>query len=1101
MKSQRFFLSISLLFSVLLSLDSFCQTESQKEALLKIAEKRNNEQQQEKNKAFQMAKQKDFVLWYDDPTGASIELQSLQNGRPHYYITDNLNAAKTLSTNQVWPGGLAGLSLNGTGQILGEWDANAVRLTHQELTGRVTQMDGTVTLHDHSTHVAGTLIASGVNANAKGMSFAASLQAYEWNSDDAEMAAAAAGGLKISNHSYGYIAGWYNYGGTWYWYGWIPYSETEDYGFGYYDEKSASWDEIAYNAPGYLILKSAGNDRGEGPAPGSGHYAWIGDTWTWSTTVRDKDGGTTGYDCISYNGTAKNILTVGAVNDIVAGYSVPADVVMSSFSCWGPTDDGRIKPDIVGNGVGVTSSLSSGNTAYGSYNGTSMATPNVAGSLGLLLQHKENLDGNSENWKAASLKALVLHTADEAGANPGPDYAFGWGLMNTETAANLLTEDNTNGGSFNIRELSLSNGDTYQTTLYSDGINELKATIVWTDPAATPVTPSNDPPDLMLVNDLDMRITDPMAVVSYPYILDPANPANAATTGDNFRDNVEQIVVSSGTEFGKAYSLTINHKGALTNGMQAYSLILSGITPAIQPQLFWVIGGGNYCEGTDPTLVSVTLTGSETQTDYQLLKDGNPEGAPLSGTGMPLEWFNLTAGNYTVLATNAFLSVLMSGSALVTQLPIVVAEVEIQTNQSLVCAGTSVDLNALTTNGGNSPVYEWFVNGISVGNNASILTYTPEDNDMVYVELTPDLVCPEQSPVASNTISFTVQAWTEASVIISNMSGVVCDGDSATITAETQNEGTNPLFEWFINDIYSGNDSFLSFIPTNGDEVYLRLTSSENCLLINPVQSNTLTIEVNTRIEVLAQIVASTDQVCEGSEITFYATTSGDGNDPVYSWEVNGSASGPDAETFVYAPSPGDEIQLILTSSETCTVQNPVGSNTIAPTVNPIPEVYWNSFEPDTLCVFWEAIPLNGGTPEGGIYSGNGVINNLFYPSSAGLGEHQIIYTYTSDQSCSSSASYTLFVDVCSGLDPVNSFHNIQILPNPANEQCKILFDPEQKIQFVELMNDQGISLFQIKPENNQMLRIRIDKYPSGVYILRIHRNDQTIQKQLIIRH
>ena len=63
----------------------------------------------------------------------------------------------------------------------------------------------------------------------------------------------------------------------------------------------------------------------------------------------------------------------------------PEDVVMSSFSCWGPTDDGRIKPDVVADGVGVLSSVSSSNTSYSSLSGTSMASPNASGSL-LLLQ-------------------------------------------------------------------------------------------------------------------------------------------------------------------------------------------------------------------------------------------------------------------------------------------------------------------------------------------------------------------------------------------------------------------------------------------------------------------------------------------------------------------------------------------------------------------------------------------------------------------------------------------------------------------------------------------------------------------------------------------
>ena len=537
-----------------------------------------------------LAKQYGLPITMNGIDGQASELQYFENGHPRYHTTTNLDAAKTISTYRVWPSGGAGLNLNGLGQILGEWDAGGVRLTHQELSGRVTQMDSPSSLHDHSTHVAGTMIASGVVSTAIGMSFAGTLHAWDWNSDDAEMAAAAATGLKVSNHSYGYIAGWYSNGANWYWYGDVDVSLTEDAGFGFYDATANDWDNIAYNAPGYLIAKSADNNRGEGPSPGTGHYYWNGAAWTWSTVTRDKDGGTLGYDCIPYYATAKNILTVGAVNDIVAGYSIPADVVMSTFSGWGPTDDGRIKPDIVANGIGVYSSLSSGDATYANYNGTSMATPSVAGSVGLILQHKENLDGGSEAMLSATIKGLIIHTADEAGTNNGPDYVFGWGLMNTETATEVMTADLANGSGFNIRELNLANGGTFQTTVYADGSSPLRTTLVWTDPAGTSPAWSLDPTTAMLVNDLDMRLTDATPTTYYPYILNPASPVSAATTGDNFRDNVEQIY-KTGTTYGQAFTLTITHKGSLSGGLQNFSLILTGVTP--NPTYTWIGASGS----------------------------------------------------------------------------------------------------------------------------------------------------------------------------------------------------------------------------------------------------------------------------------------------------------------------------------------------------------------------------------------------------------------------------------------------------------------------------------------------------------------------------
>lgn len=493
----------------------------------------------EKGKAF-------ALMWLDD------------NGKPVYYETDNLNAAKTVSTDDVWPGGSAGFSLEGNGMIAGEWDEDAVRSTHQELTGRIIQQDGETTLSDHSTHVAGTILASGVDANAHGMAPKATLHAYDWDNDDSEMANAASNGLLISNHSYGSSVGWYFFGLLWA--GDESISSQEDYKFGFYNDEAARRDSIAYNAPYYLIMKSAGNNRGEG-SNSNGH---------------EVDGGADGYDCLGPETTAKNILVVGAVDDIPNGYTQPSDVVMSSFSGWGPTDDGRIKPDLVANGIGVYSSISTGDADYDSYDGTSMATPNATGSLLLMQEHYHTLSGGSY-MKAATLKALAIHTADEAGTADGPDYKFGWGLLNTRKAVALIDSVWKDQKEHTIQERSLSNGGTYSLQVYSDGTQPLRVTICWTDPPGTPPAPALDPPDIMLVNDLDLRITSGGSTY-YPWKFaspDPNAPSETATTGDNIRDNVEQVYIASPP--AGTYTITVSHKGTLYNGgPQAFSLIMSG---------------------------------------------------------------------------------------------------------------------------------------------------------------------------------------------------------------------------------------------------------------------------------------------------------------------------------------------------------------------------------------------------------------------------------------------------------------------------------------------------------------------------------------------
>ncbi|MFN0157179.1 MAG: S8 family serine peptidase [Bacteroidota bacterium] len=503
--------------------------------------------------------------------GFVIELQRIENGVPLYFKTHNITAAATISTNRAWPGGSGGFSLTGSTDTLGVWDGGKVRDTHQEFGGRVILSDGAVTNSAHATHVSGTMIASGVNASAKGMSYQGRLRSYDWNTDLSEMATAAAGGLRVSNHSYGFITGWYHNGVQWQWYGDTGISTAEDYRFGFYDDDARDVDIIAVNAPYYLIAKSAGNDRLDGPSSqpvthghfGSGSF----------TDTHDLNGGPSGYDCIGNYGVSKNVLTVGAVGDIPAGYTTPGGVAMSSFSSWGPVDDGRIKPDIVANGIGLTSSVSSSNSAYSSYDGTSMATPNASGSLGLLLQMRKIIAGNVP-MRASTLKGLVIHTADEAGANVGPDYAFGWGLMNTLKAAQVMRADSLAGMNKYIRELTLSQGQTIDVLVNSDGSQPLRATICWTDPAGTPPSVSLDPTTIMLVNDLDLRIIS--GTTYSPWVLNPASPATAATTGDNIRDNVEQVHIASPSN--GQYTVRITHKGTLSGGSQAVSLIISGGT-------------------------------------------------------------------------------------------------------------------------------------------------------------------------------------------------------------------------------------------------------------------------------------------------------------------------------------------------------------------------------------------------------------------------------------------------------------------------------------------------------------------------------------------
>ena len=661
----------------------------------------------------------------------------VEHGRPVYLTTFNVGAADTIAIDELWTtnsastNGLSGLNLNGEGTQLAMWDGGDILFTHREFaTNRFTDssftnefrvfnehqmtFEGRATDYvpdGHATHVAGTLTAIGVDNRARGMSPGATLLAYNWDNDFTEMSGAFANTnnhFRISNHSYGNMAGWgieYEYDNVDYpiWWGDPAISETEDYRFGFYNSCSQHIDDIAYWSRYYLSVWAAGNERGNRGTPTSdatdGYWiivptnqaAKLPDNTTLSLMLNptntpppddfDADGG---YDLLNSQSVAKNGLVVGAVHKIPGGYgalttnvvtttnittapdgmmvtntvittnvTANTNVVMSAFSSWGPTDDGRIKPDVVaagGTGWGLNHPVDTmppieeglfsthidipntpANTSYAPDFGTSMAAPTVAGALNLLVQlHRREVVDN-QPMLASTLRALAIHTADEAGDHPGPDYRFGWGLFNALSAANLMTNNFHSDSLAHIKEVPLynirtvaTNGTTEDYTDYikfpvvARGNEPLKVTLCWNDPPPqTLPDPALDSTKRMLVNDLNLRLVHSTIVtnsntnintslMSYrPWVLDPANPARAARRGYNRRDNVEQVVVESPITNG-VYEVNVTKRGGrrrltfplrpVTGSAMAYtnqavwtnqwvSLLISGNAPQPEPAL------------------------------------------------------------------------------------------------------------------------------------------------------------------------------------------------------------------------------------------------------------------------------------------------------------------------------------------------------------------------------------------------------------------------------------------------------------------------------------------------------------------------------------
>ena len=271
---------------------------------------------------------------------------------------------------------------------------------------------------------------------------------------------------------------------------------------------------------------------------------------------------------------------------VIATANLYYDGSLVNSSSRGPAYDGRIKPDIVAQGVSVYAPIGANDSSYGYLSGTSMAAPGAAGSLLLLqeLSHRFTLNGAPRILKSATVKGLAIHTANEAGLYPGPDYKFGWGLLNVAEAAQVLNTAFTNNNSATsphfVYENTLLNGESKTYTIIASGTRPVKATIVWTDIKGSSSEVLNDA-NPELVNDLDLLITQGNRT-HHTWNLTPSSPDNQAFKGINSVDNVEKVEVDTSL-VGTTYTVTVKHKGTLERGQQNYSLLISGA------------GGTAYC--------------------------------------------------------------------------------------------------------------------------------------------------------------------------------------------------------------------------------------------------------------------------------------------------------------------------------------------------------------------------------------------------------------------------------------------------------------------------------------------------------------------------
>jgi len=416
-----------------------------------------------------------------------------------------------------------GLTYNADGVSLLVRDDGLVG-PHIDYTGRLTNLttDATGT---HGDGVAGVMGAAGnVDPSGEGGSSGADIYVIDYlaSFQDNTLSLHQNNGVLITNSSYsnGCNAG--------------------------YTSTSRTVDQHVFDNPTLMHVFSAGNSNNNDCGYGAG------DQW----------GNITGGHKIG-----KNVIAVANLFN---------DGSLVGSSSRGPAHDGRIKPDMAAHGQGQVST--DPNHQYSPFGGTSSAAPSLAGNLGQLIEAYRDLHNNADP-KSSLLKAAAMNSATDLG-NKGPDYKFGYGMINTARAYDILANNQFLFG-------SISQGDSNTHTIsVPTGTGQVRIMLYWHDPEATVNTSK------ALVNDLDMVVNNTLL----PFILDPTPNATSldqpATPGADHLNNIEQVVVDS--PVAGAFSVKI--KGfQIPSGPQEYVLVYSFIKDDIR--VTYPLGGESLIPG------------------------------------------------------------------------------------------------------------------------------------------------------------------------------------------------------------------------------------------------------------------------------------------------------------------------------------------------------------------------------------------------------------------------------------------------------------------------------------------------------------------------
>ena len=520
-------------------------------------------------------------------------------------IVDKLDKVRT--TVNFLPGFFG---LFGQGVKIGQWEIGILDITHPDFITNITIVDNAI-VTDHATHVAGILIGNGTFSDGLYTGFAPHLRLYAFDTNSSgydSLFYEVANATSIFNLSFSHNSWGFN----------LTSSICDE--LGRYPIMNFLYDSLiraSETTKPITVIFAVGNERELDVC------------------------GINNSEINQYNTSlgpaiAKNVISVGAVDSLVSS--------MTDFSSWGPTDDGRIKPDVVAPGCfgahGIVSTFP--NSTYGEFCGTSQAAPVVTGIAALMFeQYRLNY---SRDPLPSTIKGILIHTAMDLEisgntgdpATDGPDYKHGYGLVNAKEAIEQVRNKGLIESSVSIT----GENKTYYTRL-DTGNDILKITLVWDD---LPGDPSSS--GKQLKNDLDLIVYDNNSVRVFPWTLDPNNPSFVATQNkEDHLNNVEQVF--KGNNSVGVWTIIVNATN-LTSA-QNFSLIIDNFYDPNSPSSPTVWASPKKA-GKNISIFWLESKDQETGiAEYQYQLDNTTNASYISvGQSLRFSITNTTQGKHTV---------------------------------------------------------------------------------------------------------------------------------------------------------------------------------------------------------------------------------------------------------------------------------------------------------------------------------------------------------------------------------------------------------------------------------------------------------------------